>query len=158
MRIHTLSAIALVAGLSGTLLWASGHADEQTIRNVEARQAHMGLMGYNLGVLGAMAKGAMDYDPDLAGASASNLSLLAQLHQPMAWMPGTDSQSFEGSRVKPALWESFPDVGKKLGQMKEKSAALSAVAATDLDTMRGALGELGAVCSACHEAYREPAS
>ena len=71
------------------------------------------------------------------------------------WEPGTDSESVEGSRALPALWENIPDAIEK-GQTLAAAAATLAENAGTLEGIQANLGAVGRVCGACHEAYQVP--
>ena len=47
---------------------------------IKSRQAVMQLNAFNVGILAAMAKGDMDYDADLAKASAENLLAITRMN------------------------------------------------------------------------------
>ena len=53
-----LASISLAAVVLGTAVSAGGHGGNPAVK---ARQAHMQLYGFNLGALGAMAKGCLLY-------------------------------------------------------------------------------------------------
>ena len=61
----------LAAAVIGTSAIGDGHEDKAIAAAVKARQAQMTLYAFNLGALGAMAKGEAEYDAGVAaGASA----------------------------------------------------------------------------------------
>lgn len=150
-RAFTLTAATLgLAVLTGTA-FADGHIDNA----IKARQAQMNLYAFNLGALGAMAKGQVDYDAEAATKAATNLVTLMSLDQSMYWPQGSDSGSAK-SNTKADMWANFPDVMAKGKATYEAAVAMQAAAGTDLDALRGAMGALGGACTACHKAYREP--
>ena len=117
---------------------------------VKARQAHMTLYAANLGVLGGMAQGRMEYDAAMAQAAADNLAVLSQMDQGLYWMPGTSVDDVEGSRALPAIWEDGSDI-----QAHGMALAEAAVASDGLEAVQGAMGPIGAACGGCHEDYRQ---
>ncbi|MBV1866385.1 MAG: cytochrome c [Marinosulfonomonas sp.] len=123
---------------------------------IAARKAHMQLYGHNLGILGGMAKGAIEYDADAASAAATNLATLTKMSQGSYWPQGSEAGAVEGSRALGALWQNFPDVGAKSGEMAAAAAAMETAAGGGLDALRGAIGGVGGACGACHKAYRQP--
>lgn len=145
------AALALSAGLA-----AAQGAPDPADAAVKARQSHMQLFSFNLGLLGGMAQENIPYDAAAATAAAANLVALAGIDQGRYWMPGTDSDSREDSRTLPALWQNIPDAVAKNAALGEAAMAMQAAAAVDLASLRGAMGPLGGACSACHEAYRKP--
>lgn len=149
----TFAAVGAVA-LTTLALSASagGHGGNPA---VDARQGHMQVMALNLGILGNMARGNTDYDADIAQAAADNLVLMGAVNQRFYWPPGTDSESYEGSRALPALWEDQASLFEIAGRYTPAAEALAASAGQGLDAMRGAIGPVGAVCGDCHEAFQE---
>lgn len=147
-------AAALVGGIAISSLALTAQAQGQNPA-VGARQGHMQVMALNLGILGNMARGNTDYDAAAAQAAADNLVLMGNVSQRFYWPPGTDSESIEGTRALPALWEDqagLIEIAMRFGPAAE---ALAASAGQGLDAMRGAVGPLGAVCGDCHESFQE---
>jgi len=144
----TLSLIAGAAALTlGTMALADGHAEDPA---VVARQAHMQLYSHNIGILGGMAQGKIDYDAELAQVAADNLAAVASLDERTYWVAGTA----EGTKALPAIWENMDDFAAKQQMMTDASAAMAGVAGTDLASLQWAMGDLGGACSACHREYR----
>ena len=158
MKYLTLTlASALAVSVGATTLVANGHADEKALQGaLKARQAHMSLYSHNLGILGAMAKGDIDYDVGTAQAAADNMAALATMSQASYWLPGTDSGSLEGSRALPAIWEEGSEAQAYSMEMAEAALAMQAAAGIDLASMQAAMGSIGDGCRTCHEAYRKP--
>ena len=138
------------------VLLATGALAQDSNPAVEARKAHMDLYAFNLGLLGGMARGNIDYDADAASAAASNLATLTKLDQSRYWEPGTDSDTLVETRALPAIWENMADVGAKSAAMREAALAMQAAAGTDLASLQAAMGALGGACGDCHKAYRTP--
>ncbi|SDC14300.1 c-type cytochrome [Ruegeria marina] len=148
----SVAAVALVA-MSG-VGFAASHSQGEFAREIKARQAQMTLNAFNLGILGAMAKGEMEYDAEAAGLAASNLAASSSIWMPTAWPEGSDNASTEGTRALPAIWAGDSDIGAKAQALSEAVAALQTAAGTDLEALRGAIGPVGAACGGCHKAYR----
>ena len=70
------AALFLLA-FSTVLLAADGPHDKA----IKARQAMFQLYSFNIGILGAMAKGEREYDADVAREAAENLQAAANLGQ-----------------------------------------------------------------------------
>jgi cytochrome c556 len=121
---------------------------------IKARKAHMQLYAFNLGPLGAMAKGEMPYDSAQASALAGNLAALAGLNISRYWPEGSAQGQAEGTRALPAIWENSSDVMAKAAALNEALTALNAAAGTDLASLQGAMGAVGEACGGCHKAYR----
>lgn len=142
--------LVLTAGLGGAV-----YADEAAI---EARQGQMKLYAHYLGLLGGMAKGAVPYDAEKAGAAASSLAMLTKLDASRLWPEGSDEMSAEDTRALPAMWDNPDDVMKKVMALGEAAAGMETAAGQSLEALQGAMGPLGGACGACHKAYRAPDS
>lgn len=150
----SLTKSALAIALAASTL-ASGAFAQGSNPAVGARQGHMQIMALNLGILGNMARGNTDYDADVAQAAADNLVTMGNVNQRFYWPLGTDSESIEGTRALPALWENQAALTEIVGRYAPAAEGLAAAAGQGLDAMRGAIGPLGAVCGDCHEAFQE---
>lgn len=148
---------SLIAALCLTLSIGSPSLAQDAVSNaIKARQAQMLLYGFNLGQLGAMAKGAVPYNADVANAAAANLVHLTSLNGQSMWIADSDDMSADNTRALPAIWENLADVGAKTSAVAEAALAMQAAAGSGLDGVRGAIGDLGAACGACHKIYRAP--
>ena len=152
-----MKSLSLFAGVAAvvlsTMAFADGH--EEVNPAVKARQSHMQLYAHNLGILGGMAQGKVDYDAEAAAAAASNLSTLVTLDQSSYWPAGTDNATIEGTKALPSIWTDFDGVMEASAGMGEAVAAMDVVAGTDLASLQGAMQALGGACSACHREYRQ---
>ncbi|RVT84472.1 cytochrome c [Rhodobacteraceae bacterium CCMM004] len=153
MQRITLSAVTV--GLCIAVA-AGGYADSHSATDpaVKARHGHMQLYAFNLGVLGAMAKGEMEFDADRATAAAANLHAVARLDETGYWPEGTSSDAMEGSRALPAIWEKMDDFEAKQQGLIEAAATMEG-AAGSLDGIRANIGAVGGACGACHKPYRQ---
>ncbi len=143
------AAVALSAGL------AQGQEGETPeALALEMRQAHMINYATNLGRIGGMAQGEVEYDATVAQVAADNLFHLASIHQDHYWLEGTSSEEIEGSAALPVIWENMADFDAKQVALLEATTALQAAAGTDLASLQTALGGVGQSCGGCHETYR----
>jgi cytochrome c556 len=153
MMIALATGAALVAGSSAAI---SGEAEE---RAVKARQALMQVYAFNLGQLGAMVKGEMEYNADLAKASADNLVKATTMNGMAMWPKGSsmDDEGMAGKTwAKADIWADGSDVGEKAKAMREAAAQMAEVAGNGLDAVKGAMGGVGGGCKGCHEKFRAP--
>ncbi|WP_425085770.1 c-type cytochrome [Ruegeria profundi] len=144
------------AGLFSVAAIGTAIAHQSENPAVKARTSIMQLYAFNLGTLGGMAKGEVDYDAEAATRAANNLVVLTQIDQSAMWPQGSDNVSDPSSRALPAIWENFPDVGAKGQAMADAAVAMQAAAGQDVEALKAAMGDLGGSCSACHKAYRAP--
>lgn len=123
---------------------------------IKGRQAMFQTYNFNMGVLGAMAKGKTEYNAELAAQSAANLHAAANFGQAAMWPAGSDSETPGNARTRalPAIWENFPDVSEKSNALKMASEKLAADAGGGLDALKAAIGDVGASCKGCHDDYR----
>ncbi|QFT75179.1 MULTISPECIES: cytochrome c [unclassified Ruegeria] len=147
---------AVATGLLSVAIIGSAIAHESENPAVKARTSIMQLYAFNLGTLGGMAKGEVEYDAEAATRAANNLVVLTQIDQSAMWPAGSDNASDPSTRALPAIWENFPDVSAKGQAMAEAAVAMQAAAGQDVDALKAAMGDLGGSCSACHKAYRAP--
>lgn len=151
MKVKVMTIVLAVATAS-TVAFAGGHGGNPA---VSARKAHMSLYSFNIGRLGDMAKGTIEYDAAAASGAAANLAALATLDQSAYWVPGTAQGEVEGSRAKAEIWTDG-GIGAEAAKYVEATAALAASAGDGLAALQAGIGPVGASCSSCHEAYRGP--
>ena len=158
MKIRFTLALGLVlAGALSSTTLADGHENKAAKAAVKARQATMDLYVFNLGILGAMAKGAVDYDADAAKAAAGNLAVLSSMNQMAIWPPGSDTDTLgDVTRALPAIWAADSRAFEAGMALATSAAALSNVAGDGLDALRGGIGAVGKSCGGCHDTYRQP--
>lgn len=148
----------LTAGLAVAASTAFGgsHIDPGVALAIKARQGMMQLQQLNAGILFQMAQDKMEYNSETASIAASNLLMLTKVDQSALWPQGSDSDSLEETRALPAIWSDFPDIISKSDALEQAAVAMNVAAGTDLDSLKGAIGGVGAACTACHKAYRQP--
>ncbi|MCB1310370.1 MAG: cytochrome c [Sedimentitalea sp.] len=153
----TLIGGLLAAGVIATTAISQNDADPAIMAAVKARQAHMQLNAFNIGVLGAMAKGEIPYDAEVASAAAGNLAALSQMNEARYWPPGSDNVTLgdEATEALPVIWEDGGKVMEKAMAMAEAAAGLNEVAGGGLDALRAGMGPVGKACGGCHETYRK---
>ncbi len=150
-RFALIAAALTFAGV--TLAHAGGHDGNPA---VNARQAHMKLYAFNLDVIGAMAKGEVEYDADAAQATANNLLALATMNQDAYWAPGTSTAELgNATRALPSIWEEGSRLEDFGAQLIEAASQLAAAAGGGQDALRGAIRGVGGACSACHRNSRQ---
>ncbi|MDO6563595.1 cytochrome c [Amphritea sp. 1_MG-2023] len=124
---------------------------------IEARQGYFQMVKFNMGVLGAMAKGKRDYDADLAQAIANNLKNAGAMNNSLMWPKGSDMDA-EGlsdkTKAKAAIWQDGSEIGEKHQAFASATETMAANAGQGLDALREAIGPLGKSCKSCHTDYR----
>jgi cytochrome c556 len=149
----TLATVAL-----GATTFVTFAQDEVPFQNqIEARQSFMQIYRFNLGMLGAMAKGEIPYDAAQASAAANNLLAASKMSNGAMWPAGSDmgAEGLEGvTWAKPDIWTITPEVGEKHRALTEALEAMAAVAGDGLGALRSNMGAVGDGCKGCHEPFR----
>lgn len=141
MKTRYLAFAAILA--AGAALAHGGVKDPQ----VKARMDLMGTVKNNMAVLGDMAKGATDFDPD-AAAEAKAALLDAAAGIPAAF---ESAASDPKSEALPAIWENWPDFTAKAADM---GRAVASVDVNSLENVQTGMRVIGQTCGACHKLYR----
>ena len=132
--------LVLVAGLAVA-------KDGVTDPTVMAREALMGVIGKNTGILGKMAGGEVAFDAAAAAAAKADLaaaaSEIAAKFEPQATDPLMGA--------KPEIWTNWADFVVKADGLK---AAAEALDATTVDGVKAGMAGIGGACKACHSVYR----
>lgn len=150
--IKSIAALALGATISVPIMAAAESPEEKAVK---ARRGYYQLVLMNAGPLFGMAKGNIDYNADLAMTSANNLKALSSMNNANLFPAGSDNEALPGkTRALPKIWADFPGVGEKAQAFKAAIDGLVANAGGGLDSLRGAVGPLGASCKGCHDNYR----
>lgn len=123
---------------------------------IDARQSHMTLYAFNLGPLGAMAKGEIEYDAETAAAAAENIAALARIDESRYWPPGSDMETLGEDRTEAlkTIWAEGSEIGDRAETLVKTSADMARAAGNGLASLRAAIGPLGKACGGCHEDFR----
>ncbi len=151
-RYTVVAAFAAMFALTAALADEHQFADE-----IEARQSLMQVYRFNLGVLGAMAKGDREYDAELAAAAAGNLLAVANMKNSAMWPAGSDEDGeglAEHTAAKAENWSNYPLVMEKQKAMRAALETMAAEAGNGLDAVRANIGAVGKGCKGCHEDFR----
>lgn len=146
--VPVLGAVAVVGIFSAVVSAQTAPPD----RAIKFRQAIMTAQNWNMGILGAMAKGDRPYNKDEAVRAATNVSLLLQ----MPWdgyTPGSDQGA--PNRAKPEIWKE-PAKFKQMGEVAQADSMKLVTAAQtgDIAALRTAVGVMGKTCNNCHDDFR----
>ena len=156
-RAWIAGAAALAMALA--VFTGSGMASAQEDHSgaVKARQAYMQLNGFFMGQLAAIAKGQVPYEAAQATGVAKSLLALSTMDAGAMWPPGSgnDNPALAGkTRALPEIWTTFPAVMEKANAMTAALEAMVEAAGTDLVSLQGAFGAVGAGCGGCHRSFR----
>lgn len=150
-----------VAALTASVILATtasgdGHADKALTAAIDARQAQMQLVAYNMGILGAMAKGETEFDTAVATSAAQNLASVAKLDRSILWLEGSIQGDVPDTRAKAEIWTDAAGFEKASTDLEAAADGLVAAASADVAALQTAMGAAGQTCSTCHKAYRGP--
>lgn len=144
--IPALAALAVVGTFSAIV-----HA-QSADRVVKYRQGIMQAQGWHMGILGAMAKGTRPYDKDVAVRHAKFVDQL--VHMPWeGFTPGSDA--VPNTKAKPEIWTERAKFDKYAQDVQALTPKLVSAAGTDLNALRGAVGEVGRACNNCHDDFQK---
>ncbi|WP_027966839.1 c-type cytochrome [Halomonas halocynthiae] len=148
-KMCTLGTVAL-------LLSANVQATEENDNAIDYRQNALSVMAWQMGPLGAMAKGDMDYNAEEFQLRANNLAALAG----MPW-EGFVEGSFRGgehSVSTGALAKIATNMDDFMGMADDLVVQTTTLAelsnGDDFSAMRKQVGKVGQSCKSCHDAYR----
>jgi len=152
MKLGITVALMLALSLPLTTVTADGPHDKA----IKARQGLMQVYSFNLGILGAMAKGEMDYDADAASAAAGNLLAAVTMKSGAMWPAGSDGENADNlkNRAKPEIWSTYPKIAEAGKAMQDAAMSLNDAAGGGLDSLKGAIGPAGKSCKGCHDDFR----
>ncbi|WP_322865899.1 c-type cytochrome [Aquicoccus sp. G2-2] len=154
-----------IAALSGLILAGSvastAISQEQIDKNLQsaitARESLMHLFAFNVGLLGAMAKGEVPYDAAAAEKAATDIVLLSKHDQSRLWPKGSDNFALgeKATRAKPDIWDKPDEFATKYQALVDGAAAMETAAGGGLDSLKGGMAALGGSCGGCHKAFRQ---
>lgn len=148
--------IALAATATAIIGAGAAVAQDNFRFPLKARQGQMATLAVNLGILGGMAKGEMDYNAELAQTAADNIVAISSLNLMPLLPQGSDSDSIEGTRAKPSVWTDNADFLSEWENLGKQAIAMQEVASNGADAIGPAMGGLGKACQTCHESHQVP--
>jgi len=126
---------------------------DQAERAVETRQSVLHLMGWNIGPLGGMARGRMEFDVERVETNAARLVALSEMLSD-AFAADTRANNVTTEALD-VIWEQPDEFAAKIEATIEASKDLLNVAATgDEGDIKAAIGQLGSTCGSCHDDFR----
>ncbi len=136
-------AAMLASGITGI---AMAEVDADAVKY--HRQAAFGVMSWNMGILGGMLKGEIDYNPEDARAAAVRINEMAKgVHLTFI------DETYEGSGVDPKIVTERALFDEQLGNLVTESAVM--IDATSAkNTMGAQMGKLGGTCKSCHDNFK----
>jgi len=126
---------------------------KQAERAAESRQAVFGLLGSNMGPLGAMAKGKMPFDVKTIEKNALRINQLSHM---IADYSRTNTSNFKvRSGALKDIWEKPEAYEKRTQALIDASSSLIAAAKTGNEgAIKKAIGKVGMSCGGCHDDFK----
>lgn len=135
--------------LASTAQLQAGEVDDA----VEYRQAVMTIFAYNIGPMGAMAKGKIPFDEAAFAEHAKQLAVAAKLELLKSF---PEDSATDDSDAKDEIWFQWDDfVGKHQAFAEAMDKLGAAAEAGGKDAMLAQFKESAGACKACHKAFKE---
>jgi cytochrome c556 len=144
-------AAALLAGLVAAPVMALDA--EQAQKATETRQSVLKVVGWNIGPLGAMARGLVPYDAELVARNAQRIAWMSSMI-PDAFRADTREHEVT-TEALPVIWENYARFEELAANAQASAERLAEVAASgDEAAAKQAIGALIDDCRACHNDFR----
>lgn len=129
----------------------AAHTPDKPEYAVAYRQGIMNGMAWNIGPIGRMVKGDMEFDAQRFAFLAGRAALLA----PMALEGFTPDTKAVKSEAKPDIYDNLDDFRQRMKDLETASAELAKVAqGGDEASMRVTFGDTVKICKGCHDKYQ----
>jgi cytochrome c556 len=146
----------LLAVAAATVLAVTPALAQEIPQAVKARQGQFNILALNLGVLGGMARGTVEFDQEAAQAAADSLVAVSMVKQHGMWPEGTSAADMDGTRAKAEIWSDMADFETKWAAVGEAATAMQAAIGEGQAAIGPNMGPLGNACKDCHDSYRVP--
>lgn len=152
-RLSVVAAAALAVTLVAPAGLAQPKPPTKAEQMIRYRQAGYDWLAYNIGPIGAMAKGDMPFDAKVVERNAATMAAIAP-----RLLEGFPEGTATGAptKAKAEIWQNMDDFRAKMGDLERATADLAVAARSgDMRVIGPALNKTGAACKACHDKYRE---
>jgi cytochrome c556 len=144
-------------GLSAALLASASTQAQDVDKAIEYRQGALRVMAWQLGPLGDMAQGDIDYDAEAFALRANNLAAVSHL----PW-EGFIEGSLQGdghdieTRAQAAIGDDWAGFEERQATFRQEAATLAEMveAGEEFNALRRQVGAVANSCSGCHDNYR----
>lgn len=141
--------IIVAAAIMG-ISFAASAADYK--RLVDYRQSGFTIIGWNMGTVGAMARGKVAFDQARFSAAAERIAFMSNVVDD-TFVKGSMGGS---SAALLEIEDNWDDFNAKLEQFQKAASALNTKAknAKSIDDVKAEIGALGKSCKGCHDSYK----
>ncbi|MDG1752210.1 MAG: cytochrome c [Thalassotalea sp.] len=155
MKLITKASVAFALVLSTSIANADvAKSEKHAQKSTELRQSIFSLLGSNMGPLGGMAKGKIDFDVKAIEKHALRINQLSYM---IADYTRTDTSTFNvKTDTLNKVWQETDLFAEKIKALNESSANLMKVAKTgDEGAIKKAIGGVGKSCGGCHDDFKK---
>lgn len=126
---------------------------EQATVATATRQGLFKVLGYNMGAIGGMARGAVEFDAAIAERNANRIAMLAPM---IPELFASDTRTFDvTTEALPIIWDNKAQFEEKAANLIAAAETFAAVARSgDQRAITAAIRPFGATCGNCHETFR----
>lgn len=143
--VFTVMASGVIADTASSLK----HAEKAT----ELRQSIFSLLGSNMGPLGGMAKGKIEFDAEKVAKHALRINQLSMM---IADYTRTDTSTYKvKTEALNKIWQQPDDFAKRINDLTDASAELQTAALSGNESLiKKAIGGVGKTCGGCHDDFK----
>jgi len=151
-RIRTAS-VMVALGLASAGVHAQEFTPEQAAKVTQTRQAVLKVVGWNVGPMGAMVRGLIDWDQEAFALRARRVAWMTTMIRD-AFRPDTSSFDVQ-TEALPVIWEDFGEFETLAANLEASAAKLAESAgAGDEAATKAAFAAMVDDCRACHDRFR----
>lgn len=148
-RIAASAALAASMMIALPQAWANEPKPEDV---AEFRQGIYKVIGWHFGPLGAMAKGDIPFDQQVAIKNSEIVATMSRI-APDSFLRGSN---VDKSSALPEIWSKPDQFQSAMERFQKEAATLAEVAKTgDFNAVRAQVGETGKACKSCHDDFRK---
>ncbi|NTS78368.1 cytochrome c [Catenovulum sp. SM1970] len=151
----TVTSLLLAGLVTSATAFAKPAANEKHANwATKVRQANFTLLGHNMGPIGGMLKGKVEFDAQVVKDKATRINELAKM---IADTSRVDTSKFKVKTEALAnIWTDKADYQQKIDALVTASEKVSQIALTapKKDVLK-AMGKIGQSCGSCHDSYKK---
>ena len=152
----SILAVSVVVSLviATTSMAQPASSDKHAAKATELRQSIFKLLGSNMGLLGAMAKGKVPIDAKIVEKNATRINQLSLM---IGDYSRTDTSKFNvETQALNKIWQEPEHYSKEIDKLTIASAALIIAAQSkDEGAIKKAIGGVGKTCGGCHDDFKK---
>jgi cytochrome c556 len=154
MKLFTKVAIAsVITVLASGAMADSAKSMKHAQKATDLRQSIFSLLGSNMGPLGGMARGKIDFDAEKVGKHALRINQLSMM---IADYTRTDTSAHKvKTEALDKIWTQPDNYAKRIEDLTKASANLQKAALSGNEGLiKKAIGGVGKTCGGCHDDFK----